>query len=425
MSYSLITEIKVSLNFTDISIPVGRLALREGKIYFEYDRSFLKSDLEISPLQLPLRPGVQTFERFLFGGLPGVFNDSLPDGWGRLLLDRSVRLQGVFPDALSPLDRLAHVGSAGMGALVYEPDHRADDTGINVNLDLLASYANDVLDGESQKVLQELLALNGSSAGARPKAMIGVDPSHQNIIYGTHALQEGYAPWLVKFPNASDGLDAGAIEYVYALMAKDAGLIMTDTHLFPAKRGAGYFATKRFDREGAHRVHTHSACGLLHSDFRTPSLDYEDLIALTGMLTRDVGEVKKMFQLAVFNVLAHNRDDHTKNFSFLMNEKGEWKLSPAYDVTFSSGPGGEQSTMVMGEGKNPSTKHLLMLGAEAKLDRKRVDIIISQTKHALSRWKVLAKEYSVSQANIRLIEKKTTYEVAVWRNLNFRLKSYD
>ena len=366
----------------------------------------MTSNLEVSPLRLPLQPGVRTFDRSLFEGLPGLFNDSLPDGWGRLLLDRSIRQQGMLPGQFSPLDRLAHVGNKGMGALVYEPDQATDEVSGHIDLDLLASQARDVLNGEAGDVLEELLALNGSSAGARPKAVIAVDADRRNIIHGTHTMQAGYEPWLVKFPNTVDGPDAGAIEYVYALMAKDAGLDMAQTHLFSAQTGAGYFATKRFDRNAEQRVHIHSACGLLHSDFRVPSLDYEDLVALTGMLTRDVREVAKIFQLAVFNVLAHNRDDHSKNFSFLMNETGEWRLSPAYDLTFSSGPRGEQSTMVMGEGKNPGTEHLVKLGLEAKLGQELINTIIDRTKNALCQWKMLAKKYGVSQANIELIDKK-------------------
>ena len=408
MSSASVAQIKVGLNFTDETIPVGRLAAREGKIYFEYDSGFIKRGLEISPLRLPLQTGVKTFDPFLFEGLPGVFNDSLPDGWGRLLFDRAIRLQGLFPEQVSPLDRLAHVGKSGMGALTYEPDHSAEETDFQINLDELATQAQNVLDGEAEEVLQELLALNGSSAGARPKAVIGVDITRKKIIHGTHDLREGFEPWIVKFPNATDGPDAGAIEYVYALMAKEAGLDMMPVHLFPAKRGAGYFATKRFDREDGKRIHTHSACGLLHSDFRTPSLDYEDLIALTGILTRDVREVEKMFRLAVFNVLAHNRDDHSKNFTFLMDEAGEWKLSPAYDLTFSSGPRGEQSTMVMGEGKNPEVEHLIKLGQEAKIGRELISEIIDRTKQTLSQWQKLAKEYEGNQNNINLIGKLIT-----------------
>jgi len=403
MSFTPITQIRVGLDSGAGVLPVGRLAIRDGDIYFEYESEFLDRGLEISPLRLPLSPELKTFDRALFEGLPGVFNDSLPDGWGRLLMDRSMRAQGVLPKQLSQLDRLAHVGHAGMGALVYEPDYGAKIPDVEINLDVLASHAMDVLDGDAQDVLQELLALNGSSAGARPKAVIGVDNKRQNIIHGAKDLPDCFAPWLVKFPNAQDGADAGAIEYVYGLMAVEAGIAMTQTHLFPAQKGAGYFATTRFDRDGVQRIHTHTACGALHSDFRTPSLDYEDLLALTGILTRDVREVEKMYRLAVFNVLAHNRDDHSKNFTFLMSEHGEWKPSPAYDLTFSSGPRGEQSTVVMGEGKNPGTEHLEKLGREANIEDKRVAEIIDQTHTALSKWETHATQYGVSQANIKLI----------------------
>lgn len=289
-----ISEIKVGLDFGKEVLPVGRLAARDGVIYFEYHASFIQSGLEISPL-------------------------------------------------------------------------RATEMNDTINLDQLATQAGEVLKGSSEDVIQELLALNGSSAGARPKALIGVDKDHKNISHGAKQLEQGFEPWLVKFPNSQDGPDAGAIEYVYALMAKEAGVSMPEVHLFPSQKGSGYFAVKRFDRNGTRRYHMHTAAGLLHSDFRTPSLDYEDLLNLTAVLTKDVREVEKMYRLAVFNVLAHNRDDHAKNFSFLMDETGEWKLSPAYDLTFSSGPNGEQSTMVMGQGRNPTRKNLIKPGLERNI----------------------------------------------------------
>ena len=339
----------------------------------------------------------------MFEGLGGVFNDSLPDGWGRLLFDRFARSSGVLPSDIAPLDRLTHIGLNGLGALVYEPYHNIQESSDNINLDKLAEQAREVLEGTSDEVLQDLLSLNGSSAGARPKALIGLNNDYKKIIHGTHDLPDEYAPWIVKFRNSQDGYDAGAIEYVYALMAKKAGILMPDVNLFPAKKGSGYFAVKRFDRNGKQRFHMHTACGLLHSDFRVPSLDYEDLIALTSALTKDAREIEKLYRLAVFNVLAHNRDDHSKNFSFLMDAKGEWKLSPAYDLTFSSGPHGEQSTMVMGEGRNPSVDHLVKLGYEAKISKARITEIIDQTQTALASWKVLAKKHGVSIDNISLI----------------------
>lgn len=382
-------------------------------MYFEYDRGFLAHRLEISPLRLPLSFGLKTFDRALFEGLPGVFNDSLPDGWGRLLLDRALKQQGILPQTLSPLDRLAQVGKHGMGALVYEPDTSGHDARPDtpLNLDALAEDTARILEerpllGNPQDVLQELLSLGGSSAGARPKAMIGVDATRQRITHGMSPVAEGFEGWLVKFPSGSDGKDAGAVEYVYALMARQAGLSMMETHLFPAKTGAGYFASKRFDRNGTRRMHVHTACGLLHSDFRVPALDYEDLLALTMRLTGDMREVEKMYRIAVFNVAAHNRDDHGKNFSFLMDEAGVWTLAPAYDLTFSSGPSGEQSTMVLGEGKNPSVDHLQALGKQAGLPKGRVQEIVEQTVDALSQWPMLAGQYGVHTDTIKGIQKR-------------------
>jgi len=399
-------EIKVGLDFGKDTLPVGRLASRNRKIYFEYDARFLASGLNISPLKLPFQAGVQTFDAHLFEGLPGVINDSLPDGWGRLLLDRLLRRKNILREEISPLVRLAHVGFTGIGALVYEPDYDADNSSDSINLDTLSAHTQEVLDGEAEDVLEELLALSGSSTGARPKALIGVGNNRKNIIHGKHALPDDFQYWLVKFTNSMDGKDAGAIEYVYSIMAKKAGLAMTEAHLFPSTQGAGYFSTQRFDRNSEQRFHAHTACGLLHSDFRTPSLDYEDLLSLTQVLTRDVREVEKMFRLAVFNVLSHNRDDHSKNFTFLMDASGEWKLSPAYDLTFSSGPRAEQSTMVMGEGQNPSLEHLIKLGLDAKIERTKIDRIVEQTLYALSQWMMLAKKYGVNQGNVELINSK-------------------
>ena len=398
-----VTEIKVGLDFSQIIQPVGRLAIRDHIIYFEYNADFVQKGIEISPFRLPLQTGLIKLPARPFEGLSGVFSDSLPDGWGRLLFDRMVQSKGILPASISPLDRLAHVGMFGMGALVYEPDYSPEDRHELIDLDYLAGQTQEVLFGSSEDVIKELLVLNGSSAGARPKALIGVDANFSNVSYGAKQLNEGFEPWLVKFPNSQDGHDSGAIEYVYALMAKEAGVLMPDVHLFPSQKGMGYFAVKRFDRDGDNRLHMHTASGLLHSDFRAPSLDYEDLLNLTGALTKDIREVEKMYRLAVFNILSHNRDDHAKNFSFLMNERGEWKLAPAYDLTFSSGPGGEQSTMIMGEGKNPTIKQLIELGLEVKLAAKFINEVIEQTRDALGRWQSLARDYNVEKRNIEFV----------------------
>lgn len=403
--HSSLTVLNVSLDFGNDPVFVGRLATKDGRIYFEYDEAFVKQHVEISPFKLPLKTGVHSFEPGLFEGLPGVCNDSLPDGWGRLLLDRALRSQGIMPGSVSSLDRLAHVGCHGMGALVYQPDYAGDAASTAINLDALADQSHRVLEGDAQAVFEELLALNGSSAGARPKAMIGVNADKSNIIQGINDPGRGYDSWLVKFSHTSDGCDAGAAEFVYSQMARAAGIAMMESHLFPAAKSAGYFATKRFDRvSSGGRVHVHTACGLLHSDFRVPSLDYQDLIKATMVLTRDIREAQKMYRVAVFNVLSHNRDDHAKNFAFLMDEDGAWHMAPAYDLTFSSGPGGEQSTMVMGEGTHPGAEHLIALAQTADLSEREAQNIIERTRSALRQWKALASHAGVLKESIDRVD---------------------
>lgn len=404
MNFQPVTQIQVELSFGDIVLSVGRLASRQNKIYFEYDDDFLDHGYELSPFRCPLSPGLKIFDSNLFDGLPGMFYDSLPDGWGRLLLDRKMRSLGVLPQQLSALDRLRYVGQTGMGALMYTPSETEDAVQDKLNLDTLASAVERILEGEASEVIEKLISLNGSSAGARPKAMIGVDTCKQRIVHGTQILKPEYDPWLVKFPNSTDGRDAGAIEYVYAQMAIDAGIEMENVYLFPSQSSPGFFAAERFDRNAGKRIHCHSVCGLLHSDYRIPSFDYEDLIELTMVLTKDIREAEKMFRLAVFNVLAHNRDDHSKNFSFLMDSTGSWKLSPAYDLTFASGPNGEQTTTVFGKGKNIEFSDLIKLGIESKLSHSFVDSVIEQTRSALSRWRELASNYGVRSSNVNLIQ---------------------
>jgi len=197
-----ITEIKVGLDFGSKIVPVGRLAIRNNIIYFEYDEDFVKSGLEISPFQLPLKRGVLELPNSPFDGLAGVFGDSLPDGWGRLLFDRMMRAKGLLAKDINSLDRLANVGLYGMGALVYEPDRSPSLEDGFIDLDQLASHAEEVLQGNSEEILTELMALNGSSAGARPKALIGVDTERKNISYGAKKLDQDFEHWLVKFPNS-------------------------------------------------------------------------------------------------------------------------------------------------------------------------------------------------------------------------------
>lgn len=397
-------RLDVYCNFGTVRHHVGVLAQRSGDIFFEYTDDFIKTGLELSPIKLP------TKNKFLkcsspFESLPGVFYDSLPDGWGRLLMDRVLRSKGISPRRITPLDRLAYVGLNGLGALEYEPAVSQPDSR-ELSLDEIAGYARNVLDeelaGTSKEVLEALLHLNGSSTGARPKVLVnrcsdGTMKCFPMTTDGAQACPDDSSePWMVKFPNTQDGKTSGALEYVYSIMARNSGIEMPETDLLPAKDGPGYFGIKRFDVSGIERFHMHTACGLLEADYRIPALDYEDLIKLTYILTRNQQEVEKVYRLAVFNVLAHNRDDHGKNFTFLMDKIGQWSFSPAYDLTYSHGPNGEQSTMVMGEGKVPGKEHLIVLAAVANLSAKKAEQIIEQVQGSLSGFEKLADEYGVS-----------------------------
>ena len=393
--------VNVFLNTDSFKMTVGRLAYVDGKIYFEYDADFLQRGIELSPYKLPLKPGVHVCDDRLFEGLYGLFADSLPDGWGRLLLDRHFLKLGKRYEEITPLDRLSYIGNYGIGAVSYEPIvDEINSLDEKIVLDDLASSSLEILEGSREDMIETLLMLGGSSAGARPKAVIQLDTKDQKIIHGAQALKDGYEHYLVKFASSHDSKDIGAIEYIYSLMAKDANIEMTDTQLLKGKKGR-YFATKRFDRVGDRRVHIHSVAGLTHSDFRLPVLDYDDLLTLTLHLTKDVNEQMKMFRLAVFNLFAHNRDDHAKNFSFLLDENYQWKLSPAYDLTFSYGPGEEHSTTYLGEGRYPTRKHLEKLAQVHHI--KDAKTIVDEIEEVVLNFRSYAKNIGLGKSNIKMI----------------------
>ncbi len=381
---------------------VGRIAAQNRRILFEYDPAFLTTGLQISPFRLPPRSGVVVGDPQSFDGLFGVFNDSLPDGWGRLLLDRAVEKLGVARQDLTPLDRLAHVGVGGMGALAYEPDlSKGAHNPVILKLDKLAHVAAQVLGGAQGEIVEELLRLNGASAGAQPKVVVQISADKKQIAHGPSPLPQGYSHWMIKFPSAHDDANAGAVEYAYSLMAHAAGLVMPDTHLF----GAGckrYFGIARFDRDSDRRIHMHSLSGLLHADHRAPTLDYDAFLTATHVLTKDASDLARAFRLACFNVLAHNRVDHAKNVSFLLDDAtGRWTLAPAYDLTFSAGPGGEQSMLVMGEGRAPGAEHLRALAKKHGL--KKADAIIDEVRAAITRWPEWADEAGLAKRAAKVV----------------------
>lgn len=335
---------------------VGRLAIEnQRKCLFEYDPEWLNSGYSISPFYLPLKSGVFTAEPNPFDGLFGVFADSMPDGWGNLLLDRFLINQGISLSSLNALDRLAFVGKNGMGALNYMPDNSFVYKNKTPDLEELAVQVAEILSEQANiPTIKNLLELTGSSGGARPKVLI----KHDSV------------SWMVKFPAKEDSRDIGHQEYFYSQLAKKCGIEMPETRLFENK----YFGTRLFDRDSKQRYHVHSAGGLLHASHRYPSLDYKQLAQATLALTKSIKEQGRLLRQMVFNVIIENKDDHAKNFSYLY-KNNEWKLSPAYDIVKSNGFGGEHATALAGSG-NPTRKEMINLSKEIGFPLKEMQDII-------------------------------------------------
>ena len=339
--------------FNDIL--VGTLAKTPDRVVaFEYDSEWLNNGFSISPFSLPLIKKVFIPKYDPFGGLFGVFNDSLPDGWGRLLVDRLFLKNKINPNEIDNLNRLAVVQESGMGALTYKPEHRFESGNNISDYDILTQECSKILESQNSENLDEIFNLGGSSGGARPKILTS--------IYNED--------WIIKFPSSSDPKNIGEKEYQYSLCAKDCGINMTETRLFPSKICSGYFGIKRFDRKNGKKVHMVSVSGLLETSHRLPNLDYNTLMKLTLELTRNYQDIEQLFRLMCFNVFAHNRDDHSKNFSFLFDDtKKEWHLSPAYDLTYSFSFNGEHATTINGEGKNPTLENILAVAKNIGLKK--------------------------------------------------------
>ncbi len=336
---------------------VGTMALYENRLaVFEYDGEWLRDGFSISPFSLPLEKKVFVPKIDPFEGLFGVFADSLPDGWGRLLVDRLMRRNGLNPQTIGSLERLAIVGNSGMGALTYRPVILMENVQGDLSLDEIAGECSRILNTESSENLDYLFAKGGSSGGARPKILTKV----------------GEEDWIIKFPSSDDSQNIGKQEYDYALCAQACGLNMEEVRLFPSNKTKGYFGTKRFDRRGKGeegKVHMVSAAGLLETSHRIPNLDYDILMKLTLQLTRSMEECEKLYRLMCFNVFAHNRDDHSKNFTYLYEEKAQrWILSPSYDLTYSNSLGGEHATTVNGNGVNPGMEDILAVAEKIGLN---------------------------------------------------------
>lgn len=356
---------KVEVRYRDTPVGVLQTDPDTGACTFEYNKTWLAAGFALSPTELPLREELFHASPDLFGGNFAIFEDSLPDGYGLYLLNRMLKGQGSSLKELSPLQRLSIIGRSGMGALSYLPVM----PGFGRQKELTDDESLDFLQEEARRVLSEkepgdasLLYYNSAnSGGARPKtAMRSKDGSH----------------WLVKFRHTYDPVDAGKTELLYMKTAREAGITIPRIGLVRDK----YFAIERFDvdRKGQ-RYHVATAAALLKTDFRKQDVDYTNLLALTGYLTQDPLQVEQMYRRMVFNIIALNKDDHAKNFTFLC-EEGSWRLAPAYDITYSpQGSNGEHATSLFYDG-NPSLDLIIKAGTGIRIPQTRCMEIIREVQ---------------------------------------------
>ena len=347
-------------------------------IAFEYSDQALSRGLELSAYSLPLA-GAKLRRDFPMHqmGLPGPVYDALPDGWGLLLMDRLFKRRGLNAARIGPLERLTYIGSHAMGALSFEPvASDADALAEDVPLVQLAAEIQEVLNGEGGAFLQRLLQMGGSPQGARPKALLYRDP--ESGVFSTASTPSSEA-WLMKFPAKQEHPEVCAIEAVYAECLRECGIETPKTTYFDLANGQAAFASKRFDRRDGMRVPMQSLAAFTGADFRTPgTLDYSNFLRATHMCTNDVRQKAIAFERAVFNVAFNNRDDHPKNFAYVMSAAGQWSLAPAYDVTFCEGPGGYHQMDIMGEALEVRREQMMKLGEqEAELSTQRVGDIIN------------------------------------------------
>lgn len=396
-----VSKIKVSLDFGTSVMEVGTLVEQKQVVFFRFHPTFLDKELNISPFKLRQTNEIIRCPKEPFDGLPGVFNDSIPDGWGRLLLDRKLIEKGINPREISALDRLSLVGKKAQGALIYEPENNeSNEYQTTFDLDEVANESTELLKTGNSAFLDNLYHLGGNSVGARPKVLVNY--SEKDDLFSPHPTGD-FEPWIVKFSALNDLKDSAKIEYAFYLLAKNCEIEMNPSKLFISEKGHSFFGTKRFDREKNKRLHFHSACGLLHDNFRYSTLDYGHVMDASNKLEKNSLACEKVFRLAVFNVLGNNMDDHSKNLGFLMDENGNWRFAPAYDLTFSPSRGNYQSLSISGVYQNVGLKELMKLASYFEIDKSKE--IIAEVKESLSNWRRTSKELEINAKESSMVEK--------------------
>lgn len=411
MTFTPVERLGVFRRFsTGERVYVGELAQNRRAIYFQYAPEYLRQHPPLSPFNLPFDRDLHRAPSEPHGGLHGAFTDSIPDGWGMLVMDRVFRQRGVLPHQLTPLDRLAYVGDRAIGALDYEPESphqpRGDESG---ELAALGERARTLFEGEDVAV-PPALAQATSSGGARPKLNVYLPETGGGETRLNHA--PGFEPWLVKFTSVHLplGHEESLCEAAYLQLARQAGIDAVEWRLLPAPASSAaiaWLAVKRFDCTVSGRLHLHSLCGLLDADFRVPSMDYENLIKASQMLCRSPAVGQCQFARAAFNLLAANQDDHSRNWAFLQDDAGRWTPSPCYDVTFSPTPHNEHSTAFLGHGAAPPLRAMQELARQANFPNwPCARDVLRRVAEAISGWEDAATQLGVRRRTRQLVAKR-------------------
>lgn len=406
---------KVAVTYWDVD---RRLAV------FEYTPEFIKTGIELAPLKMPLRSGPNQFPNLheSFSGLPGLLADSLPDTYGNTLIDAWLRQQGRSPEDFSPVERLCYIGNRGMGALEFRPGLREKSSKAEkIKVDTLVELAvkalsqKDALSAEldDSEDLAEILRVGTSAGGARAKAVIALNPKTMEVRSGQAKAPKGFEHWLLKFDGVSESFEGvqdpqgyGQIEYAYHLMAKQAGIDISECRLFE-EGGRAHFMTRRFDRPSdGSKIHYASLYGMAHMQYSAPgshSYSYEDYFEIIEKLDLEPTQRIEAYRRMVFNVLACNQDDHTKNFGFILDSEGNWNLSPAFDITYAFNPGpgkwtATQQLSILGKREGVTRDDLIKMGRQCNVATlPKLKAVIDRVVESLQQWEKFAAEAKVAE----------------------------
>lgn len=411
---------------------VGAVAWNASSGYatFEFDPNFLKNKWDLSPLTMSIEDVSNVNSIFSFphlnketyNGLPGMLADSLPDKYGNKLIDAWLAQNGRDAGSFNPVERLCYMGKRGMGALEYEPAYPFEDSSKSVEIEKLVQLAKDVLNDRkslktrvsdsSDEGLLDIIRVGTSAGGARAKAIIAYNEKTGDVRSGQIDDLEDYNYWIIKFDGVTneqlgDPKGYGKIEYAYYLMAKECGINMMESRLLERNRRA-HFMTRRFDRQGTKKLHLQTLCAIAHFDYNEPTAySYEQAFQVMRQLRLPYRDAEELFRRMCFNVFARNQDDHTKNISFLMDENGQWALSPAYDVTYAYDPVNKwmKDHQMSINGKRKDIERLDMVALAKMMNIKKPDEIIDQIVSTMMKWSKYADRAKVSAKQAKAIEK--------------------